>query len=304
MAETALANRPNGAVAPNKAQDGAAVIERVVIEGDLSKLSPAERVAYYRRVCESLGLNPYTKPFDYIVLNGKLTLYARKDATEQLRKLHGVSITIVAREWLQDLGVYAVTARATTPDGRTDEAIGAVHVAGLKGESLANALMKAETKAKRRVTLSICGLGWLDETEVSDIPDARAAMVDHETGEVVQQQTPAPAPAAMDKPLRPAARPAQAAVNGKASAGKSNGTAKEGVTKAQLVRIKELLTALGWSAEDAALHAESRYGVRSARELSREQADDMIRWLEDYLLTAEDVPDDAMGEAEGGGEEA
>jgi hypothetical protein len=33
--------------------------------------------------------------------------------------------------------------------------------------------MKADTKAKRRVTLSIGGLGWLDETEVDSIPDTR-----------------------------------------------------------------------------------------------------------------------------------
>jgi hypothetical protein len=30
--------------------------------------------------------------------------------------------------------------------------------------------MKAETKAKRRVTLSICGLGMLDESEVESLP--------------------------------------------------------------------------------------------------------------------------------------
>jgi hypothetical protein len=30
--------------------------------------------------------------------------------------------------------------------------------------------MKAETKAKRRATLSVCGLGFLDETEIEDIP--------------------------------------------------------------------------------------------------------------------------------------
>jgi len=33
--------------------------------------------------------------------------------------------------------------------------------------------MKAETKAKRRVTLSIAGLGWLDETELDTIPHSR-----------------------------------------------------------------------------------------------------------------------------------
>lgn len=147
------------------------VIESVVIGGDLEKLSTEQRVSYYQRVCQSLGLNPLTKPFDYIRLNGRLTLYARRDAADQLRKRDGVSVQIVSREKAD--GVYIVQASATMPDGRTDEAIGAVNVDGLKGDALANALMKAETKAKRRVTLSICGLGWLDETEVESIPDAQ-----------------------------------------------------------------------------------------------------------------------------------
>jgi hypothetical protein len=51
-----------------------------------------------------------------------------------------------------------------------------VTVGHLKGDALANALMKAETKAKRRVTLSIAGLGWLDETELETIPQSRPAV--------------------------------------------------------------------------------------------------------------------------------
>lgn len=164
-------------------QQKAAVLEQVVVQGDLSKLQPAERVAYYKTVCESLGLNPFTKPFEYINLNGKLTLYAKRDATDQLRSLRGVSVEITSREMYGD-SIYVVTARARDSQGRTDEAIGAVSIAGLKGEALANAIMKAETKAKRRVTLSICGLGWLDETEVATVPDATAVDVDMETGEI------------------------------------------------------------------------------------------------------------------------
>lgn len=164
-------------------QQAAEVLERVVIEGDLAALSPQERVTYYAKVCESLGLNPMTKPFEYIRLNNKLTLYAKRDATDQLRRIHGVSVEITGREMYGD-NIYVVTARARDSQGRTDEAIGAVSIAGLKGDALANALMKAETKAKRRVTLSICGLGWLDETEVSTVPDAEAVDVDMETGEI------------------------------------------------------------------------------------------------------------------------
>lgn len=166
------------------------VLEKVVVQGDLSKLTPQERVLYYRQVCESLGLNPLTRPFDYIVLNGKLTLYARKDATDQLRRIHGISVQIVGREFVDALGLYVVTARATTVDGRTDEAIGAVSVKGLAGENLANAIMKAETKAKRRVTLSLVGLGWTDESEVDSIPGAARVEVDMETGEIISQSAP------------------------------------------------------------------------------------------------------------------
>jgi hypothetical protein len=159
---TALAPSPQ----PSPSQVNIATIEQVVINGNLAGLQPAERLQYYRAVCESVGLNPLTKPFEYITLNGKLVLYARRDASDQLRRRDKVSVTITDRNLGAEL--YAVTAQATTPDGRQDESIGAVCVTGLKGEALANALMKAETKAKRRVTLSICGLGLLDESEIGD----------------------------------------------------------------------------------------------------------------------------------------
>jgi hypothetical protein len=159
----------------------AEAFELALVQGDLSKLTPDQRVTYYRRVCESLGLNPLTKPFSYITLNGKLTLYALKDCTEQLRKNQSVSVQIVAREVVEDC--YVVTARATLPNGRADESIGAVAIGGLKGDARANGYMKAETKAKRRVTLSICGLGMLDETEVETIP---GGLVHHEPAPVAR----------------------------------------------------------------------------------------------------------------------
>lgn len=149
----------------------AADIERVVVGGDLEALKPEQRLAYYKAVCDSVGLNPLTRPFEYIKLNGKLTLYARKDCTDQLRNIHGISVNIVAREVVDDC--YVVTSRAKNPSGREDESIGAVTIGSLKGDAKCNAMMKAETKAKRRVTLSICGLGILDEMEIETIPSAK-----------------------------------------------------------------------------------------------------------------------------------
>lgn len=180
--------------------DNAAMLEKVVVGGDLGALSPAERLQLYSQTCQSLGLNPLTRPFEYVRLNGKLTLYARRDATDQLRKIHKVSLEVVERETISE--VYVVTARATDRDGRMDESTGAVAIKGLAGEALANAFMKAETKAKRRVTLSLVGLGWLDEGEVASIPTAQPVTVDETTGEIVEPAQPAqPAPQA--EPVKP-----------------------------------------------------------------------------------------------------
>lgn len=145
-------------------------IEKLVVEGDLSKLSSAERLEYYTSLCNSLSLNAVSRPFEYIRLQGKLTLYARKDCAEQLRKINGVSLEIMDKRQSNDL--FVVHVKATDKFNRTDEDLGVVPVGGLKGEAYANAILKAVTKAKRRVTLSICGLGFLDETEVETIPGA------------------------------------------------------------------------------------------------------------------------------------
>lgn len=156
--------------------------EKVLLGGDLARLTPGERLSYYNAVCISVGLNPLTRPFEYLSLNGKLVLYARKDCTDQLRDLHGISIQIVGREVVD--GCYVVTAQGKNMTERTDESIGAVPLPTSPADK-ANAMMKAETKSKRRVTLSICGLGMLDETEVETIPGARVVNV--QSGETRQE---------------------------------------------------------------------------------------------------------------------
>jgi hypothetical protein len=151
-------------------------IERVIIAGDLSKLTPEERWNYYQGICQSVGLNPFTKPFEYITLNGKLTLYALKGATDQLRGVYGLSMSKPDVRIEDGLCIASVT--VTGANGRTDSDIGAVPIDNLKGDARANAIMKAITKAKRRTTLSYCGLGMLDESEVETIRDARHVHID------------------------------------------------------------------------------------------------------------------------------
>lgn len=164
------------------------LLELIVLGKDLSNLDGPARVQYYAAVCESVKLNPLTRPFEYITLDGKVVLYAKRECTDQLRAIHDISISIVERSMIDN--IYVVTARATKPDGRKDESTGAVSLvnpekykdrdnkwqkhpnAGLPIPAAERAVryMVAETKAKRRVTLSIVGLGLLDESEVADIP--------------------------------------------------------------------------------------------------------------------------------------
>ena len=122
----------------------------MLIRGDLSKLTEAQRTEYYINVCQSLGLNPLTKPFDYLTLSGKLVLYAKRDAADQFRKLNGISIEIVgARTGRGLLTVHA--GPRIRPAAPTK--ISASSPSRAAGRIAANAWMKAVTKAKRRVTL-------------------------------------------------------------------------------------------------------------------------------------------------------
>jgi hypothetical protein len=81
--------------------------------------------------------------------------------------------------------------------------------------------MKAETKAKRRATLSLCGLGMLDETEVASVPEAKPGVVNLETGEIIDGQATAPdEPASTKEPelsAPPAPPPATEVDPGRAS---------------------------------------------------------------------------------------
>lgn len=257
-------------------EDNAALMESVVVDSDLSKLSPTQRLDYYQRVCESVGLNPFTRPFDYMRLNGKLVLYAKKDASEQLRKIHGISLSKPDVQYVDDLIV--VTIEAVDATGRSDSDIGAVTIGNLKGEAKANAIMKAITKAKRRVTLSIAGLGWLDETELETIP-AQAVQrvnVDMATGEIVD------------------VTPVTPATNGHTNGNGHKPTeapAVDMVSNVQLRKLNALGTELyGADWTDDKRHAlvawKTKNRTESSRQLTADEADSLIAGLQKRINEA------------------
>jgi hypothetical protein len=146
------------------------IIQNLVLKGDIKSMTGDEKVKYYTHLCKSIGLNPLTQPFQILNLQGKEVLYATKTATEQLRKIYGISVESISQRVEFEICITTVTVRDRT--GRTDGATGAVNIKGLSGDALCNAYMKSETKAKRRATLSISGLGFIDESEIEIIPGA------------------------------------------------------------------------------------------------------------------------------------
>lgn len=180
--ETQLATRQSAEIT-----EAMPAIEKALVGGDLSALNPDQRLAYYRSVCDSLALNALTKPFIYVTLQGKLAFYATKDCAEQLRNRDNVSTKILDKGYTECRTAYFVRAGASRPNGRTDESIAALSSvypeqykdyngkwvthskAGkqMTGEDLAALIMKCETKAKRRVTMSICGLGIPQDDDLS-----------------------------------------------------------------------------------------------------------------------------------------
>jgi len=160
------------ALAIAQPQTTAEIVERLVTLGDLAQLTPQQRTSYYLGLCKSLGLKAELVPFDFIKLNGKLVLYAKKNCAEQLRQLHGISIYQIEERETDELLI--VTAYARNREGREDVDQGVVSIKGLHGDAACNARLKAITKAKRRVTLSLCGVGALDETELETIRSAQA----------------------------------------------------------------------------------------------------------------------------------
>lgn len=239
----------------------AATMEALVVGGDLSKLTPAQRLEVYQARCHAAGLDPRTQPFSYLQLSGKLTLYATKTATDQLVATRRLSVQVADRKHLPDVGLYEVLARVTFPDGRMVEDVGVVTTTGLRGDAAANAIMKAITKAKRRAILSACGLGMLDETEVGTIPDARVHLP--------EAQHVAPVAVPVVEVVQEAMHPDRTAA---------------------MQKIAEAWRLLGWQPDACKADIKKLFGADRLRDLEIAELHTYADVLADELANAEAVP--------------
>ena len=187
------------------------IIQSLVFEQDVAKLGPDQLLAYVKRLCDTLKIDIMMQPFQLLTLQKKKQLYATKNATDQLRQVQGISITDLKIEITNGICTATAKAEMRLKNGtlRVDMDMGIVPVQGLTGENLSNAVMKATTKAKRRVTLSLTGLLMMDETEVVTVDGAQMSEIDPKTGEIsgpvfeaeaVTKESPAPTKTAQPEP--------------------------------------------------------------------------------------------------------
>ena len=137
-------------------------IRELIVKNDIGQMSDEERVEHYANICKMLGLNPLTSPLGYFNFDGRVQLYAKREATEQLRALYGISCEILDRQWVAPPDsdrktIYMVSVRATR-NGRIDDASGAVSMIAkrrnrssgnvekqaLTEEEVANAMLRCE----------------------------------------------------------------------------------------------------------------------------------------------------------------
>lgn len=153
---------------------------------DSRSLSPEDRAAYVAEICRALKLNPLTRPVQFLALQGREVLYLTRGATDQLAARHGLNReTLEGPDFrtIENVKVAFCKVKASLPTGRYE-----VATATLKMASPADDLMKVETKAKRRATLSILGIGLLSEEEAESIPANERA----DARQAPQRATPAP----------------------------------------------------------------------------------------------------------------
>ncbi len=246
-------------------------IEQALAHGDLSQLTTEDRMEYLREVCRSCGLNPLTHPFAFIVgEKGRISLYLKKEGAEQLRRNHDVSLKIASMD-VDEGGVLVVRITATIPSAqkgkkpREDEDLGTAVVGKFIGEARANAYKKAVTNAKRRVTMSICGLGFLivEEGEESSGQVVEADQL--EVALATARQAP------QLPPSQPQALPAP-------KPGVFQEIVPTRAAEAQIAELVRLRTVL--QIEDTDWRAiVGKRGVTTARDLSVQQASELITKL-------------------------
>ena len=161
----------------------------------LEDMNEAQRQDYVKSVCRHLGvpdnLNLVRLTY-YDEGDGprRLVCYAKRGATEIIRDRLGINV--IGLDSKEVGGSIVFTATGRNKDGRQEMSTGSKYIKDLMGRPLDDAIMTAQTRAVRRMTLQFTGTGILDESEVNP----NETVETKNTTQSVVPPTPTVAPAA------------------------------------------------------------------------------------------------------------
>ena len=143
---------------------GRALLAVQAVGGDTTKLTTTHRQTLLEGLSRALGLNPLSQPVIFLKTQGREVIYVTKVGTDQIASREKLKRRTIQGPELRKIAgrdIVYCQVEVTAPDGRSETA-----TATLPLSDIVNDLMKAETKAKRRATLSLVGLGLLAEDEL------------------------------------------------------------------------------------------------------------------------------------------
>ena len=236
-----------------------AVVEQL-IRGDVSSVPRESLLRYIFTFCERVGISPLAVPFSLMKTQRGMQLFANRNFYDAVASKYSVSRECVGEGFFEGTKLYYTRYRATTPDGRVTEDMALVDTTGLNGNDLANAIMKAHTKGRNRVTRAHLGFPFPDETEAETVPGASVVSIEEvpsaSNGEPQQDE-------ALPNPEPPRA------------------------SREQIKRIHALAQRLGMDENTYRAFLEQRFGVRSSKSLTPEQAEELAREMAQLLRERE-----------------
>lgn len=195
---TAMIQKQAAAMQPAESE---ALQIRVALNSNLWGMKDESVWQYYRQMCDYLGIDAVSHPFD-VITDAKQQvkkLYPNSICTAQLGEKRGYSygeLQIKVDEELTKLGLglarvaitcHAPNGRSLTAEAFVDVKSGGYQGAPLTGNALVNAFKKAATQCRRRATLQMAGLALPSE----EIPTVKTDDLDTGTEGIVIEHPPA-----------------------------------------------------------------------------------------------------------------
>lgn len=194
--------------------------QNILINKDLASLPIDKQTSFMLQSCEHLGINPLVRPFEILKFQGKAVLYLTASGCENLASQFSISFKILKKEIDHVSGTASIEIEGTIPamngkPERKDVSTAYITIGShslkdqtfttLKGLDFANAMMKLETKARRRLIIRMAGIrDEVYETEetinpqlVDSVVETKESKVSHvkvtkATSTIVESETVAP----------------------------------------------------------------------------------------------------------------